>query len=212
MPPRPGPSRWPPSSQDLKSDAVFGPIGGGALTGALDDLLGTGTWIRPHQWGQFLVTFPPREEQTALPAAALWHSDFDYLSPPDQLAGALVFSFLSEVPPHSGGTAILVGSHRLVARFVTGQPRDSLAPMKRARKALMKSHPWLTTLGAAKGHDWLERQLGLEEEIDGIRVRVDELTGAPGDVVIGHQWLMHAPAPNRAPQPRFMRIQRIHRA
>lgn len=179
---------------------------------AFDELLGPGAWVRPHQWGQFLVTFPPRDAETALPHAALWHADFDFLSPPDQLAGALVFSFLSEVPSHSGGTAILVGSHRLMARFITGQPRDALAPMKRARKAFMKSHAWLQTLGAAKGPDWLERQLGLEEEIGGIQVRVDELTGAPGDIVIGHPWLLHAPAPNRAPRPRFMRVQRIHRA
>ena len=68
--------------------------------------------------------------------------------------------------------------------------------MKRVRKAYMKSDPWLEALGKARGADWLERRLGSEATIDGIRVRVDELTGAAGDVIIGHPWLLHAPAPN----------------
>ena len=198
--------------QDLKADVVFDPIGGPALTGALDELLGSGAWKRPQQWGQFLVTFPPRGAETALPSAALWHADFDFLSPPDQLAGALVFSFLSAVPAHSGGTAILLGSHRVIAQFVARQAREALQPMKRVRKAYMQSDPWLEALVKARGADWLERRLGSEATIDGIRVRVDELTGAAGDVVIGHPWLLHAPAPNRATRPRFMRVQRVHTA
>ncbi len=84
--------------------------------------------------------------------------------------------------------------------------------MKRVRKAYMQSDPWLEALGKARGADWLERRLGSEATIDGIRVRVDELTGAAGDVIIGHPWLLHAPAPNRATRPRFMRVQRVHTA
>ena len=137
--------------QDLKTNAVFDPIGGPALTGALDQLLGPNAWQRPQHWGQFLVTFPPRGAETALPSAALWHTDFDFLSPPGQLAGALVFSFLSPVPAHSGGTAILLGSHRVVAQFVARQPREALQPMKRVRKAYMQSDPWLEALGEARG-------------------------------------------------------------
>ena len=120
------------------------------------------------------MTFPPRGAETALPSAALWHADFDFL----------------------------------VAR----QAREALQPMKRVRKAYMQSDPWLEALGKARGADWLERRLGNEATIDGIRVRVDELTGAAGDVVIGHPWLLHVPAPNRATRPRFMRVQRVHTA
>jgi hypothetical protein len=196
--------------QDLKTNAVFDPIGGPATTGALDDLLGPDGWRRPLQWGQFLVTFPRRGDAIDPFTKAIWHSDYDYATAPDWLAGALVFSFLSAVPPHSGGTAVLEGSHRVVQRFVAARPRAELAPMKRARKALLASDPWLTQRASDAGDDWLERNLGREATIDGVRVRVAELTGAPGDVVVGHPWLLHAPAPNRAAQPRLMRVQRIH--
>ena len=196
--------------QDLKTDAVFDPIGGPATTGALDDLLGPDAWLRPRQWGQFLVTFPRRGDAIDPFTKAIWHSDFDYATDPDRLAGALVFSFLSTVAPHSGGTAILEGSHRVVQRFVSVRPRAELEPMKRARKALLQSDPWLTRRASDGGDDWLERNVGRDATIDGVEVRVAELIGAPGDVVIGHPWLLHAPAPNRATQPRMMRVQRIH--
>lgn len=42
------------------------------------------------------------------------------------------------------------------------------------------------------------------EVIDGVTVRVVELTGEPGDVVFMHPHLFHAPAPNRAEEPRLM--------
>ena len=198
--------------QDLKDDAVFEPIGGPATTGALDDLLGTAGWERPRQWGQFLVTFPAGTGGPDPLTKATWHSDFDLAASPDRLSGVMVFSFLSNVPSHSGGTAVLAGSHRVVQRFVAAQPRHLLEPMKRGRKALLQSDPWLAELAAATGPDWFERQLGGEGTLDGIRVRVEELTGTPGDVVVGHPWLLHAPAPNRATKPRLMRLQRVHAA
>jgi ectoine hydroxylase-related dioxygenase (phytanoyl-CoA dioxygenase family) len=35
-------------------------------------------------------------------------------------------------------------------------------------------------------------------------LRVVELTGASGDVILLHPWLFHAPAPNRPATPRMM--------
>ena len=40
-------------------------------------------------------------------------------------------------------------------------------------------------------------------------VRISELTGDPGDIVIGHPWLLHSAAANCGTQPRFMFLQRI---
>lgn len=82
--------------------------------------------------------------------------------------------------------------------------------MKRGRQALLRSQPRLAELAALAGPDWLKEHLGRNLEIDGLTVRVGELTGAAGDIVIGHPWLLHAPAPNRTSRPRLMRLQRIH--
>jgi ectoine hydroxylase-related dioxygenase (phytanoyl-CoA dioxygenase family) len=40
--------------------------------------------------------------------------------------------------------------------------------------------------------------------VDGVSVRVVELTGAPGDVVLMHPWLFHAAAPNCSAAPRMV--------
>lgn len=101
------PETWPAvfvaGLQDLKTDPVFEPIGGPVTIDALDHLLGTGRWKRPHQWGQFLLTFPPRPGEPDPLAKATWHTDFPFATSHDRLAGAMVFSFLSEVSSLSGG-------------------------------------------------------------------------------------------------------------
>ena len=210
---RGSPETWPAvfatGLQSLKADPVFKPLGGSVTVSALDDILGSGPWPRPPHWGQCLASFPPRPGAPAPLAKAIWHTDFPFGSPDDRLAGAVVFGFLSEVAGLSGGTAVLEGSHRVVQRYVAAQPRETLASMKRVRKALLGSHPSLAELAAITGPNWLEQYLGRDFEIDGMTVRVGELTGAPGDLVIGHPWLLHAPAPNRTSRPRLMSVKRI---
>ncbi len=201
---------WATGLQDMKTDPVFDPIGGVATIGAIDDLLGVGRWQRPGHWGQMLVSFPPPEGQR-VPAKSLWHMDFAYDTPPDQLSGVLVFSFISTVSEESGGTAVISGSHRLVREFVKTQRPEVLAKMKTARKALLRSAPWLVELNSGdEDPDWLARLVGSEHVLAGIPLRIEALGGAPGDVVITHPWLLHSPAPNRGAWPRLMRVQRIH--
>ena len=82
--------------------------------------------------------------------------------------------------------------------------------MKAARRALMSSDAWLKTLGAGTGEeDWPGRVLDAERRDADAAAHVVELSGEPGDVVVGHPWLLHTPAPNRGDRPRFMRVQRI---
>jgi hypothetical protein len=47
--------------------------------------------------------------------------------------------------------------------------------------------------------------MGEGVEIDGVPVRVVELTGNPGDVYLTSLWVMHATAPNASSRPRMMR-------
>jgi hypothetical protein len=49
-----------------------------------------------------------------------------------------------------------------------------------------------------------------DHDLDGIPVRVVELTGEPGDVVLAHPWLLHHAAPNTASYPRMMRGKNLH--
>ena len=104
--------------QRLRTHSVFRPIGGPPVLGALDDLIGEGRWVEPKHWGQFLVSFPVREGGFNR-SRAVWHTDFPYFLPADRVVGALVFSFVGEVPARTGGTLVLAGSPRVVGRFAT---------------------------------------------------------------------------------------------
>jgi len=212
---RDDPGTWalPPASrlQSLRADRVFDPIGGPALERALDALLGRGGWERPRHWGQFLVSFPEREPPPR--SRAGWHTDFPYTLPADRVCGALVLSFLSEVPRRTGATLALAGSPALVARFLAARPRLRRARMKEVRQALLASDPWLRSLCPGwTQRDWPWELPSGEHVLADVPLRVVELTGEPGDVVIGHPWLLHSPSPNRGDRPRFMRVQRLRAA
>lgn len=201
------PSTWPNGEarhlQKLLGDAVFMPIGGRGTTAAIDDLLGAGRWERPRHWGEFLVTFPDRARRWTVPT--LWHTDAAYDDPLDPPLGVIVLSYINRVEHHGGGTLVVAGSHRLVAQFVA---RQSAIGEKSAvtRKAFYQSHPWLHELITPNDVLGRSARLSAGATIDGVHVRVIELTAEPGDIVIAHPLIAHCISPNCAEQPRFMRI------
>ena len=198
--------------QRLRSHPAFKAIGSPRTLRAIDELLGPGRWKRPRQWGQFLLSFPVDGRQWNVPHK-IWHTDFGFLGPADRPAGVLVFSFLSAVPPQSGGTGVVEGSHRLLRRFVETQPREVLEKMKRVRKAFLGSEPWLRALTSnPEDPGRIERFMNTEHVISGIPLRVAELTGEAGDVVVGHPWLLHASTPNCGSRPKIMCVQRVRLA
>jgi hypothetical protein len=212
---RTDPATWtvstPTGLQGLKRQAVFEPIGSATTCAALDALLGPGRWQRPRDWGGFLVNFPSAASWTV--PSRVWHTDFAFHGPLDRPLGALVFSFLSDVPPRSGGTTVVEGSHRVIRQFLTEHPRAALAKMKAVRLALVQSHPWLAALVSEEADPArVDRLMREGAVIAGVPVRVVELSGEAGDLVIGHPWLLHAGAPNSGAQPRIMRVQRVRLA
>ena len=196
--------------QGLKKHTAFGPIGSTATLGALGDLLGDACWERPAHWGQFLVSFPTQENGEWTVPHRVWHTDFPLHMSAEPLSAALVFSFLSEVPPGHGTTMIVAGSHRVVRRFLEARPRMATVKMKVARRALLQSEPWLKGLSSDRDEgDRVARFMETESKIGDIPVRVVELTGHPGDIVVCNPAMLHAGSLNCAGRPRFMRVQRI---
>ena len=190
---------------------MFDAIGGAVLSAALDALVGAGRWQRPRDWGGFLVNFPSGGRWTV--PSRVWHTDFDFCGPAEPPRGALVFSFLSDVPPGAGGTLAVAGSHRLIQRFVEARPSAGREKMKTTRTVFLASDPWLRELTAEEHErDRAERLMQPGALVGGMPVRVVELTGEAGDVVIGHPWLLHAGAPNSGAAPRLMRVQRVRLA
>lgn len=206
---RDDPATWPsgPVShlQGLRTHPVYEPIGTAAAPG-LDQVLGEHRWARPKHWGQFLVTFPgvPTAER-----APVWHLDAPFTTPREPAVAAWVFSYLDTVEPDGGGTLVLAGSPRLAERFAASRPSIGAEKMKASRRAFWRSQPWLEELAVSPPDGDTVRRFGATEVVDGVPVRVVELTGEPGDLVFAHPLLAHCPTDNHLDRPRFMRIARV---
>jgi hypothetical protein len=210
---RPGDrSSWRQIVGDLKA-AKRDPIQAKILTervrGAIDDLLGKAAWSPPRDWGRPLVTFPETGAWDV--PARLWH--WDNLCEPhlDHPRALFVVSFIGSVAPRGGGTLILSGSPRLLIqqerRIPAGQ-RDGSIAQARDRDRFGRSDPWLMALTghAQSPADRIAAFMGGETIVEGVPLRVVELTGEPGDMIFCHPVMVHCAAPNRGTRPRFMRI------
>ena len=164
-------------------------------TPAVDDAITTvldTRWHLPQRWGGPLVTFPaPGPWQ--VPRTS-WHSDFPPEAP---LTAVRMFAFAAPVEATGGGTLVVTGSHRLAEQH-GGRSRE-------LRTALAERSPWFRDLWRSPDDDDRTRRF-LEDgaEVDGVAVRVVELTGEAGDVVLWHPSILHAMAPNARARPRFM--------
>jgi hypothetical protein len=201
---------WHQITGDLKAakrDRVQAAILTERVRGVFDDLLGAGAWARPKDWGRTLVTFP--EPGAWDVPTRLWHWDNTCEPHLDRPRGLFVVSFIGSVAPRSGGTLILSGSPRLLIQQERRIPAD-----RRRRfgadlwEPFHRCDPWLMALTglAPSPADRIATFMDEETIVDGVPLRVVELTGEPGDMVFCHPVMVHCVGPNRGTRPRFMRI------
>jgi hypothetical protein len=195
-----------------KKHRAFEPMGAPGLYAVIDELLGSGSWTTSAHWGQVMVTFPERGVLWRLPSK-LWHVDWMYTNSPTPLFGLKLFAFFGDVGPRGGGTLVVSGSHRVVERFVAATPAEARRDFRACRLRFMQHDPWLRALARPDDDDpgRNARFMDADHDLDGIPVRVVELTGCPGDVVLAHPWMLHHAAPNTASYPRMMRGKAYHR-
>ena len=203
-------SSWHQITGDLKAakrDPIQARILTGRVRGVFDDLLGEGAWPPPRDWGRPLVTFP--EPGAWEVPARHWHWDNPCELHLEHPRALFVVSFIGSVAPRSGGTLILSGSPRLLIqqerRLSADQRHGSIAGL---RDRFHRSHPWLMALTgqAPSPADRIAAFMDGETIVEGVPLRVVELTGEPGDMVFCHPVMVHSVAPNRGARPRFMRI------
>ena len=203
-------STWRQPAGDLKAakrDPLQAAILSDRVRGVFDDLLGQDAWEPPRDWGRAIVTFPEPGDWDV--PTWFWHWDNPAWLHLDRPTALFVAGFIGEVAPRSGGVLLLAGSPRLLLqqerRRPVDQPRD---PAGKPWFAFYRSHPWLMALaGAAPSPaDRIAAFMDQETVVDGVPLRVVELTGEPGDMVFCHPCMVHCGAPNRGAQPRFMRI------
>jgi ectoine hydroxylase-related dioxygenase (phytanoyl-CoA dioxygenase family) len=205
------PETWtvqlPAQFQKLTGTGAFDAMATDQLCAVIDDLLGAGRWQRPAHWGRPLVTFPRPDTGWDVPASG-WHLDSH--GDLDELTMVVVFAHLAPVRPRGGGTLVITGSHRLT------RPAGAQADNAPVRSAEVKAHlrtldPWLRGLWKTGGDtNRIRCYLEVGAVVDGVQVRVEELTGEPGDAVIMHPRLLHVMAPNALHVPRMMLLQFLH--
>jgi hypothetical protein len=177
--------------------------------GVLDGLLGAGEWRWPRDWGRSVVTMPSGAPPEAWDVPShIWHWDGVIGWNLERLASLFVVAFVSEVRPRGGGTAVLAGSPRLLMQRLAevGSGPHQLETFRRDR--FSRCHPWLAALTghATSPPDRVAAFMSEGVVIDGVSLRVEELSGAPGDMAFCHPLLLHCAAGNCRETPRFMRI------
>jgi hypothetical protein len=211
---RDDPSTWKAQrvmgAQDLPKAATFDQIASPQVCDALDDLFGGGGWQRPEQWASLLVTFPESSERWDVPHNT-WHLDFPAASVPRELFGVRLFTSLARLQPGGGGTVFVAGSHRLVQNLAGKNGVERLRSAD-ARKALIRTHPWIKRLCTFDaGVDRVRQFVKVGAMIGGNQVRVVEMTGEAGDVLLAHPLLLHAAATNCASVPRIVLSSTVYR-
>jgi hypothetical protein len=203
------PETWtvthPAHFQDLKRSGAFAALGSPNLLALVDDLLGAGTWDAPRVWGAPLVTFP-----TAVPSPghAAWHLDIDGRRPLAPLSIFRAFTFLEPVRRRGGGTLYVSGSHRLAMEIE--QAKGAPVRSKEVCNRLKQEHGWFGNLLKTPSAD-LPALMRVDARIGPQTVRLEEMTGEPGDLVLMHPAMLHGVGHNALDRPRLMLTEWIYR-
>lgn len=195
---------------DLRRDGAFAPMRSAGLEALLDDVFGERGWTAPRHWGGPLVTFPSPGEWAV--TGASWHLDMWpglRLDPwPNMLR---VFTFLTPLEPRGGGTLYVAGSARLAMALIAA--RRAKLRSATLREAMKRASPWIAELcSPADGGERTRRFMDEGAEVSGVRLRVGEMTGEPGDVFLMHPGALHAAAANCRQVPRMMLVETINAA
>ncbi len=199
----------PTGFQSLTRSGAFAAFGAPRLLEAIDTILGP-NWERPDHWGTPLITFPRPEGSTWNLSGRLWHLDFPARrNANNALPGLRAFAILAPVAPRNGATLVLEGSHRLIERLIdsgeAGEGHSSAIRQKLARK-----HLWLRTLWSDDDSPnriptYMEEGI----ELEGIPLKVAELTGKPGEAILMHPWTFHTASLNCGTTPRMILNQSV---
>lgn len=199
-----GPARG--KFQALKRSGAFRALRSPELVALADDLMGPGGWSEPAHWGFLLVTFPG---PGATPVRPAWHLDIFGDQALEPLPILRVFTFLEPVEPGCGGTLCLAGSHRL-ARAIE-QAAGAPVRSEQVCRTLRARGDGISRLLDAPNAE-LEGLIGQEIKAGGSTVRLEEMTGAAGDLIVMHPAIAHGAAVNRGSRPRIMLTEWLVRA
>jgi hypothetical protein len=185
--------------QALQASGAFKAMASARVRAILDDLLGP--WVEPTAWGQPLVCFPSPDAAWRIPRQG-WHFDGPIDPAPQRKPIGRVFLILEPIRPQGGATLIATGSHRIAMALADAAGvQQSSGDM---RKRLQALHPWFAELMAGEPSEArTTRYMERETVVSGVPLRLEEMTGEPGDVWLMHHNAFHGGSPNVLDRPRL---------
>ncbi|MCO5169611.1 MAG: phytanoyl-CoA dioxygenase family protein [Planctomycetes bacterium] len=183
---------------------AFAPLPG-ALAGAVDGVFGPGAWAPVEgQHGGLAAPNFPLPGVWSVPHEA-WHVDEPSGAGRAGAWGLLGFALLDEVAPGGGATVLIAGSHRrLLALADERAAPGALLTTDEALAALAAAEDWFADL-LRPGDPAARRRRFMDEGhvSAGVSLRVVEVTGAPGDVVLMDPRCLHTVSANVSPRARL---------
>jgi hypothetical protein len=169
----------------------------------LDQILG-GPWQIAKTGGGFLASAPYGLEDGWQMPSGNWH--WDYYSE----GGPWVFTPIGRHPTRSGGTLLIAGSHRLVLDFFAALSESQRElPMKQKRQLFASLHPWFAALQEKAGPDAQSFAMKMMDQplcAGGVDLRIVDVAGEAGDVVIMAQGMIHSVPATVGPRPRCLHV------
>jgi hypothetical protein len=204
---RDAPATWPVGRpgklQSIHRAGVYAPFEGERLDGIVDDVLGAGRWVR-FGGPAPLISFP-EPGPWELPHKS-WHFDLPARGGGDRPVALRLLGIVEAVRPQGGGTLVVEGSHELVRRQVRDHDGDA-GHSADVRKTLARRFAWFRELFTGGGD---RRRFFAPATVDGVTVRVTEITGDAGDACLMHPWTLHGLAPNTGGTIRSMATHTVY--
>ena len=167
----------------------------------VDNLIGKG-WDYPDTGGMWFADAPRQLEKQHLPKIELvpkgtWHWD----GRPDlhPVKGLWLFTPVTEMLPHSGGTWLVAGSARKVIDFYAAlSPEKKGQPTKVVKTWFTDAHKWFKVLNSGETLNQANQK--------GESLRLLNVTGKPGDVVLMKNLTIHSAPEYIGPGPRVCQV------
>jgi hypothetical protein len=187
------PSTWTQSFMILKeifSDEPIPQIFKNGYREIIDDLCGACRWEASNGMGYWPISFP-NFSGDQWRSSEKWHLDYtadERCFNPSKL-GLIAFHLFSDIAPGAGGTAIRIGSHKLVARILAQIGAQGMAKLEFSRLAVAATNhlPYLEATG----------QIGDVLFLHPLTVHSTSVNNSNRIRVLGHK-LFHLSDQNRA--------------
>ena len=180
-----------------------------ALQTALDAVFSEGAWCPAPTIGRLIMpAFPMNTESWDVPRDA-WHADEPTFLDRDTPMGILAFVFLDDVRPKGGATVVLSGSPRLLQKVVqraVQEDKPHVLQCHEALEVLRNETPSFAALlnGTGSPEEREQRFMNTSFSCMGMPIRVEELTGAMGDIVLMDPRALHTISPNCSDRARLV--------